>query len=161
MLDAEARLVAGEISHIVERSIPTRMQVQGLCRQLLRRHAVCRLKSVVSSEEVVEAYYRCLITGGLASRYAKILGKSGAAASRCPRLPRSHGLLSRSRRFERILPRAPAFARTRCRASYGWQAIRARRSNNADLRRRVGRATDGVVGVENGYANSLAPALPV
>jgi hypothetical protein len=69
MLVAEPRVVAREICRIVERSIPTRSQVRGLSQQLLTRHSVCRLKPVVSSEEVVEAYYRCVITAGLASRY--------------------------------------------------------------------------------------------
>ena len=71
-LDATPTVVARAICRIVERSIPTRVQVQGLSRQLLRRHAVCRLKQVVSAEEVVEGYYRCLITDTLTSRHALI-----------------------------------------------------------------------------------------
>ena len=69
-IDAEPTLTAREICRIVERSIPTRLQIQGLSRQLLRRHSVCRLKAVVSAEEVVEGYYRCLITDTLTSRHA-------------------------------------------------------------------------------------------
>lgn len=69
-IDAKPTLAAREICQIVERSIPSRVQVHGLSRQLLRRHSVCRFKLVVSAEEVVEGYYRCLITDTFTSRRA-------------------------------------------------------------------------------------------
>ena len=68
-IEAEPRLVVREICRTAERSIPTRTQLQSLRRQLLRRHSVCRLRPVVSSEEITEGYYRCLITDALVNRH--------------------------------------------------------------------------------------------
>lgn len=68
-IEAEPGLVARAICSRVDRNSPTRMQVQSLCRQLLKRHSVCRLKPIVSSEEILEGYYRCLITDALVNRH--------------------------------------------------------------------------------------------
>ena len=78
-IDAEPKLAAGEICRSVERTIPTRWQVQVVSRQLISRHSVCRLKPVVSSEEILEGYYRCVITETLANRHTL----SQAAIPRC------------------------------------------------------------------------------
>lgn len=68
-IDAEPSVVAVDIRDVVERSSPDRAQVRDLQRQLLQRHSLLRLQPVVSSEEVVEAYFRCVITDSLARRY--------------------------------------------------------------------------------------------
>jgi hypothetical protein len=79
VIDAEPSLLARDICRTVAGSIPTQTQVQELSRQLLGRHSVCRLEPVVSSEEIVEGYYRCLITDALVNSH-KI---SPAAIPRC------------------------------------------------------------------------------
>src|SRR4029077_18630924 len=68
-IDAAPSLVARGICRTVENRIPTRAEVRALSRELLRRHLVCGLKPVVSSEETLEGYYRCLISDALAKRY--------------------------------------------------------------------------------------------
>ena len=78
-IDAKPRLVAAEVWNTVEGSVPSGLQVQELSRQLLRRHSLCRLRPVVSSEEIVEGYYRCVITDNLVNRHSL----SEAAIPRC------------------------------------------------------------------------------
>lgn len=68
-INAEPKVVAADIHKVVERSVPDRARLRSLKRQLLQRHSVLRLQPVVSSEEVVEAYFRCVITHSLAGRY--------------------------------------------------------------------------------------------
>lgn len=78
-INAEPKAVAGGILRVIERNGPDRGQVRDLCRRLLQRHSSLRLRPVVSSEEVVEAYYRCVITESLVKRY----GLSEAAIPDC------------------------------------------------------------------------------
>jgi hypothetical protein len=68
-IKARSRAVAAGISEVVELSIADRTRLRDLTQQLLRRHVLLGLRSVVSSEEIVEAYFRCAITGTLTGQY--------------------------------------------------------------------------------------------
>jgi hypothetical protein len=68
-IGAKPRLLATEICDAIARSMPDRTQIRKLGQSLLRRHASLGLRPVVSSEEIVDAYYRCVLTGYLAKRY--------------------------------------------------------------------------------------------
>jgi hypothetical protein len=78
-IDANSKLVASEICGVVERNIPTQPQIQALSRQLLTRHSDCRLQAVVSSEEILEGYYRCVVTEALVKGHTL----ARAAVPRC------------------------------------------------------------------------------
>jgi hypothetical protein len=60
-----------EIGTVLLGESPTQLQVQQLRSDLLSRHLSLRgLKPTVSSEEIVEAYHRCVLTDRLARAHA-------------------------------------------------------------------------------------------
>jgi hypothetical protein len=69
-INAGPETVAADVHQVVERSVPDRARLQELGRQLLRRHVLLGLQRVVSSEEIVEAHFRCVITDRLMGRFA-------------------------------------------------------------------------------------------
>jgi hypothetical protein len=69
-IGAKPKVVAREIGDEVARSTPDGTQIRELDRSLLRRHNLLKLRPTVSSEEIVEGYYRCVLTAYFAKRYA-------------------------------------------------------------------------------------------
>lgn len=70
-INASPQVTATEISVAIPQEGPTHAQLQQLGSSLLSRHlSLPGLKPVVSSEEIVEAYYRCVLTERLTKRYA-------------------------------------------------------------------------------------------
>jgi len=70
-IGAAPRAVARELALAIQDSRPTQAQISQLGLDLLDRHTrLPGLKRVVSSEEIVEAYYRCVLTHLVAKRYA-------------------------------------------------------------------------------------------
>lgn len=68
-INVEPRFVAVDICRVIKRTVPDRSRLRDLAHQLLRRHDLLQLRPIVSSEETVEAYFRCVITDRLAERY--------------------------------------------------------------------------------------------
>lgn len=69
-VDTKPHVLAMGICGAIEETAPDGTQIQQLSRSLLQRHASLRLRPVVSSEEIVEAYYRCVVSGYLTRRYS-------------------------------------------------------------------------------------------
>ena len=67
-INANPMVVAADIQKVVERSVPDRAGLRSLHRQLLQCHSLLRLQPAALSEEVVEVYFRCLITHSLAGQ---------------------------------------------------------------------------------------------
>lgn len=69
-INANPKVMAAELCAAIKADTPTATQIGQLGQSLLRRHSSLGLRPVVSSEEIVEAYYRCLLTGFIATRYS-------------------------------------------------------------------------------------------
>jgi hypothetical protein len=56
-IDTRPEVVAGDLCRLVENTSLEPWQVQELSGQLLQRHSLLRLETVVSAEEIVEAFF--------------------------------------------------------------------------------------------------------
>jgi hypothetical protein len=148
-ISAKPKAVAADIHKVVERSVPDRDLLRDLGRQLLHRHTLLGQEPVVSSEEIVEAYFRCAVTDNLTGGY----NLSEAAIPNC---------INSSHRAVRRVCASPAHSHRRIGDhawSQGWLAIQRRKPEvnipiagqgpkRADL---YIVAADGVVSVEFKY----------
>ena len=68
-IDLEPNALGAEVAGVLASTAPRESHIRLLQDQLLARHDLLRLKPVVSSEEVVEGFFRCLIVDYLQQRY--------------------------------------------------------------------------------------------
>ena len=68
-IDEEPEVLGAEIGQLLASMKPAPVDILELQRQLLLRHADLGLEPTVSSEEVVESFYRCFMIHQLAERF--------------------------------------------------------------------------------------------
>ena len=68
-IDEKPEVLAVGIRELLTSTKPTASDIRELRRQLLSRHADLHLKPTVSSEEVVESFFRCCLVQHLQQRF--------------------------------------------------------------------------------------------
>lgn len=68
-IDTQPTVLAAEIAKVIEAATPSGDDISAIQRQLLSRHAELGLRPKVSSEEVVESFFRCVVIDHLQQRF--------------------------------------------------------------------------------------------
>lgn len=97
-IDLEPTVLGAELEGILPNTVPSADDIRLLQNQLLARHRLLKLEPVVSSEEVVEGFFRCFIVHHLQQRHAVRLeslptcvNSSHRAVRRVCVVPNEHG----------------------------------------------------------------------
>lgn len=70
IIDEDPEILGAGIGRVLASTAPRADDMRRLQNQLLVRHSDLRLKQVISSEEVVESFFRCSLVHHLQKRYA-------------------------------------------------------------------------------------------
>ena len=68
-INIQPAVLAAEIARVIQAATPVEHDTVEIQRQVLRRHAELRLGKRTAPEEVIEGFFRCLVTDHLQQRF--------------------------------------------------------------------------------------------